>query len=153
MRLSPEAVIDAVEKHFISKQNGYSLRRELRALSQKKNERLVDYTIWFETLANRLGDLSEEQRIHDYLAGMRPEFIASREPETFERARQLAANKDNQGERRSNHMDIDKVQSTSEEATGQLSLEQTIAELVAAVRDMRSNVPRRQTDGGMSERQ
>ena len=116
---------------------------------------------WFNTISGMdpsVRDLNQNQLIHEYLAGIRAEhreFIASREPQTFERARQLAANKDNQGAplnggRDVTPMDVDELQTEHGDVATEQPLLQTIAELVAAVKDLKADGWRGHSGGGMS---
>ena len=157
---TPESVIAEVEKKFISSRDSYNLRVALLALKQGAKQSFLEYTVQFEALATRLGDLNGEQQLFAYLQGMlktNRDFIVGFNPTTFESAKVRASCRDAQlGHMLSGHgegaMDIDQIEGQGEESLPQ-PLHQTIAELVAAVKDLGAVGHRRHSGGGLSDRQ
>ena len=134
------------------------LPSEFMGLKQAKGENLRTYTVKFQSLANRLDECNDGQLLYFYLNGMNKascEYVELIAPKTFAVAKECAVCKDNQLLRSPNQtsqMDVDQVESQVEEATETLQqpLLQSIAELTAAVKDLRAAGPRRQSGGGLS---
>jgi hypothetical protein len=164
---TPGGVIREVEKEFISNIDIFQVRSALRAFKQKPRQPMANYTVEFENLATRIGDMNDGQLLHAYIEGMtgpNRNHVVRAGPKTYEDAKLRATELDNQvgwtntldqtrNETPGSMMDVDVGFGTTAHDQEMLSTrteETTIQQLIASVKALQGEITayKRQPVGG-----